>query len=431
MCASAQLSRFDPRRIFAALLEMPIYRELRAMLDRRPCHIVGGALRDVALGLEPRDIDVVIAGRGRELAQELAAELGYRQVRLGGDRFASYRLVGPEHTIDLWDRQNRSLQEDLLRRDLTIHSFALDLSSLEITDPCNGLADLRLRCLRATTPRSFTDDPLRVLRLCRFATRMATFRIENHTQRWAAAAAPRIQRTAAQRVRTELEAILTSPFAARSAELLVELTVYPALWSAHQVDQGPCATDLSRSFDILEAAAGWLPQSVDFYCARMALLFAFLPEASSVGAIPALTAFRSSGWITKKNAQRVARICESQPLPSREADRRWFLHRLSDLWPSAVAFLVARHQRAEDPSSIRTKVRDIASLALHHDKEIFAPPPLISGDDLLKDLGIEPGARIGGILAAVRRQQIEGAIHSRQQALALARHLARTVDPRK
>jgi len=68
------------------------------------------------------------------------------------------------------------------------------------------------------------------------------------------------------------------------------------------------------------------------------------------------------------------------------------------------------------------------ALASGRADEIFDPAPLISGDDLLQDLGIPAGARIGKVLAEVRRRQIEGLIDDRHQALELARQLALAVD---
>jgi len=427
MSVPTEPSRSNPGQTFATLLGLPICSQLRAKVSDRPCHIVGGALRDVALGLVPRDLDLVIAGKGRELAQRLASELGLRQVELGGDRFTAYRLVGPDYTIDLWDRRHHSLEQDLQRRDLTIHSFALEIGSGEITDPFDGLGDLERRCLRATTSNSFTDDPLRLLRLCRFATRMPEFRIDDKTLERAAAASP-LSEVAAERVRTELELILSSPFAIRAAELLVRLSLYPLLWSGNLFAHEPSWLVLPESFSNLEAAATWLPRPVDLYNARMALMFALLPPAPDAGPSTALTAFRSSGWITKKNAMQVARFLEWNQLPRTEADRRWFLHRLADQWPNVVAYLAARYSGEEELASTRDEVRGITALARHSRHEIFDPAPLISGDDLLGDLGLPAGAWIGRILAEVRRHQIEGEIGDRHQALELARQLALSLD---
>src|SRR3954469_4372126 len=140
------------------------------------CHLVGGILRDRALGLPSHDVDAVVSGGGgREMAERLAAGLPARLVFLGGKEFAAYRLVGEDVTVDLWDREGTSRHQDLARRDFTVNAFALDARSGELVDPFGGLADLERRLLRATTPESFTGDPLRVLRLPRLLLRLPRF----------------------------------------------------------------------------------------------------------------------------------------------------------------------------------------------------------------------------------------------------------------
>jgi hypothetical protein len=225
-----------------------------------------------------------------------------------------------------------------------------------------------------------------------------------------------------------LELILSSPLAIRAAELLIRLSLYPLLWSGNQVAHESSGLALPYSFSNLESAATWVPRPVDLYSARMALMFTLLPSAPDAAPSSALTKFRSSGWITKKNAMLVARFLEWNQLPRTAADRRWFLHRLADQWPSVVAFLAARSSGQEELTSTRVEVRSITALARHSQHEIFDPAPLIFGEDLLQDLGLPAGAWIGRILAEVRRHQIEGKIGDRRQAIELARQLALSVD---
>src|SRR6478672_4486052 len=158
-------------RIFRVLLQHPAVRTLAAAAGGTECHLVGGCLRDRALGLTSHDVDAVVAGRGREIAEIVAAELPARFVLLGGKDFAAYRLVGQDVTVDLWDRAGTTLHEDLARRDFTVNSFALGLLDGQVADPFGGLDDLAHRLLRATTPASFTGDPLRCLRLPRMRLR--------------------------------------------------------------------------------------------------------------------------------------------------------------------------------------------------------------------------------------------------------------------
>jgi len=203
---------------------------------------VGGVLRDRLLGLATHDLDAVVAGRGDEIAGELAARLPARLVRLGGEDFAAYRLVlgapsasaattattagtasdeavpeGPG-ILDLWDRQSLPLHDDLARRDLTVDSIALAPRDGAVVDPFGGLADLERRVLRATTGQSFEGDPLRVLRLARLLVRLPGFSIEPETFELARRAAPRLPEIAAERIREELRLLFSFPPSERPGE---------------------------------------------------------------------------------------------------------------------------------------------------------------------------------------------------------------------
>src|SRR5258708_29263090 len=108
--------------VFAELCHDPVVLALLAASGATECHLVGGVLRDRLLGLATHDLYAVVAGRGDEIAGELAARLPARLVKLGGEDFAAYRLVlGATSTstantasaaavpsgysiLDLWDR---------------------------------------------------------------------------------------------------------------------------------------------------------------------------------------------------------------------------------------------------------------------------------------------------------------------------------------
>ena len=142
-------------------------------------YLVGGAVRDKLLGLPVRERDwVVVGGDGADLEQ-----LGYRKV---GKDFPVYlhpaskeqyalarreRKIGPGHAGFAFDTGAEvSLEEDLARRDLTINAMA-ETGDGELIDPRGGRGDLENRLLRHVSP-AFREDPLRVLRVARFAARL-------------------------------------------------------------------------------------------------------------------------------------------------------------------------------------------------------------------------------------------------------------------
>lgn len=143
-------------------------------------YLVGGAVRDGLLKLPVKDKDWVVVGT---TPQQMLDE-GYEQVGkdfpvfLHPQTHEEYALARTERKsgqgytgFTCYSAPDVTLEQDLLRRDLTINAIAQDENG-EIIDPYNGLADLERRLLRHVSP-AFNEDPLRVLRVARFAARYA------------------------------------------------------------------------------------------------------------------------------------------------------------------------------------------------------------------------------------------------------------------
>lgn len=151
---------------------------------------VGGAVRDHLLGRDVTDIDYVVVGASAE--QMLG--LGYRPVGADFPVFL-HPETGEEYALARTERKSGqgyggftfyanpdvTLEQDLIRRDLTINAMAEDDHG-QLTDPYGGQADLEHRILRHVSP-AFAEDPLRVLRVARFAARYASlgFRVADET----------------------------------------------------------------------------------------------------------------------------------------------------------------------------------------------------------------------------------------------------------
>lgn len=154
-------------------------------------YLVGGAVRDQMMGVAPKDYDYVIVGATQTDVEHLLHE-GYSQVGADfpvflhpetGEEYALARVerktgVG-YHGFTVDADEHVTIEEDLARRDLTINSMAVELDG-GLVDPYGGMSDLRNRVLRHTSP-AFSEDPLRVLRLARFAARFQNFKIAPET----------------------------------------------------------------------------------------------------------------------------------------------------------------------------------------------------------------------------------------------------------
>ena len=148
---------------------------------------MGGSVRDELLGLPVKDHDYVVVGSTPEAMEQL----GYRPVGkdfpvfLHPETKEEYALARTERKItrgykgfEIFTTPQVTLQEDLIRRDLTINAIAKDASG-NIIDPFNGVADLKAGILRHISP-AFSEDPVRILRTARFAARFS-FRIAPET----------------------------------------------------------------------------------------------------------------------------------------------------------------------------------------------------------------------------------------------------------
>lgn len=152
-------------------------------------YAVGGSVRDEIIGRPIHDKDYVVVGSSIEEMQSL----GYKQVGKEfpvflhpetGEEYALARKevkTGDKHTDFRFEfGPDITLEEDLRRRDFTMNAIAKDLETGKIIDPFNGIEDIKNKTIRHVDSTHFIEDPLRVLRLCQFATRF-NFKIAYET----------------------------------------------------------------------------------------------------------------------------------------------------------------------------------------------------------------------------------------------------------
>jgi tRNA nucleotidyltransferase (CCA-adding enzyme) len=170
------------------LRALPAAAPLYAAFDSEPgVWVVGGAVRDLLLGGAPVDLDLVIEGDAIAAAGRLGEAIvherfGTATVLVDGHAydFASARTETYARPGALPEVRPGSLEQDLLRRDFTVNAIALGLDGRLVAAP-GALVDLDARLLRILHERSFVDDPTRLLRLVRYATRLG-FAVESQTE---------------------------------------------------------------------------------------------------------------------------------------------------------------------------------------------------------------------------------------------------------
>ena len=136
-------------------------------------YLVGGAVRDALLQKTSHDFDFIVKGNALHIARDVADTLKGAFFILNGERKYGRALFsskeGESYILDFAPMNGGDIQEDLQMRDFTINAMAVDLTQPEkLIDPLGALQDLRKKVLRSCTDKSFTADPVRVLRAVRF-----------------------------------------------------------------------------------------------------------------------------------------------------------------------------------------------------------------------------------------------------------------------
>ncbi len=203
-----------------------------------PCYLIGGFVRDRLIGRPTKDADIVCTGDGIKLAHQVAAILqpkpsvsffknfGTAQIKwedweieFVGARKESYRAESRNPDVE-----PGTMEDDQLRRDFTINAMAISLNAADfgrLIDPFEGRKDLEKKLIRTPLDplRTFSDDPLRMMRAIRFATQL-NFIIDDSTLGAITADAPRIKIVSQERITDELNKIILSPKPSIGLDLL-------------------------------------------------------------------------------------------------------------------------------------------------------------------------------------------------------------------
>jgi tRNA nucleotidyltransferase (CCA-adding enzyme) len=363
--------------------------------------IVGGAVRDAALGVPVAEIDIAVAGDAERLARELEREGLGRAVFLSRDRPGPrvFRVAG-RRPIDIAEVEGGSIAADLGRRDFTINAIAVDLEDGSVLDPFGGLRDLAGRHLRCMNPRNLLEDPLRALRAARF---LATHGLRPDRGVLAAARRARagLRRVAAERIAGELSRLLGSAAASPALSWAAEAGILRAAL-ALRVSEARLrqAARALRALD--DRATSRLPPPQ-----RRRLRLALLASRLSLSPRQTRTWLGERRW-ARQEAEDAARLMvlveAARAVETRREAWQWILE-AGSLAPDALRLLVRRHppQQARASRLRRLGRRPVHSVA-------------VTGDDLLAWLGIGPGPAVGALLAQLRLLAAMGTVKNRREA---------------
>lgn len=460
----------------------------RALAGRR-AWLVGGAVRDRVLGRDSADLDIVIDGDPAQAAKSLVnAGKGATCFELS-EQFGAWRVLARDGRwqIDLEGLRGGSLEADLALRDFTINAVAEPLAGGEPIDPLGGLTDLAARRLRVVSEHAFNDDPLRVLRLVRMAVER-DLRVEPDTVRHAQGVLGALGEVATERIFMELKRIISSTDPIGGLTLMDEIgvtqIVLPELHALHGVEQsrfhhrdvyGHTLEVLEQMISIVENPGVLVgsehTQLLDTLLAEPlgdeltradALLWGALlhdaakPNTRAVGRDGRVTFIGHDTEGARMTRELLARLRASTRLSQHVAAlvehhlhlgflvhepqplvRRTLYRYLRTCEPvevdvsllSVADRLATRGENSEHSIETHLRLAEAVlpdALRWHMDGP---PSVLVTGQELISELGMQPGPRIGELLEELAQAQYSGETTSRAQALELARTLTERSQP--
>ena len=435
--------------------------------------IVGGALRDELLGRPVRDVDVAVAGDPEPAARELARELGGPVFRLS-EAFGAWRVIdrAAGRVFDFSPLQGETIEEDLRRRDFTVNAMARPREGGDLIDPLGGRADLESGTLRVLGAGAYEQDPLRALRLARFAAELG-FTPDAQTERLTRAAAPRVAEAAGERVFAELRRLVTAGGVLEGLELADRLgvldAVLPELAHLHAIEQSRY-----HHLDVYDHTLEVLERLVELDGDASPRLRSVLDEtlgdeltrgqALRLGALlhdigkPATRAVRDDGRVTfmghdRVGEQMVLALCRRLRTSDRLArflagvtrhhlvlgflvhqrplDRRAHYRYITRTSPVEVEVtllscadrLATGGRKAQQATSAHLDLAASLMEAALDWREHGPPRPPVRGDELARELQLEPGPELGRLLEELTEAAYAGEAQTRSEALALARRL--------
>jgi poly(A) polymerase len=415
-------------------------------------YFVGGCVRDLLRGEEPKDYDVATDAHPGEVSKLfpgsllVGAQFGVVGVLEGGHRIevATFRNDGLYSDARRPDRvhYSREPREDVLRRDFTINGLLLDPASGELLDFVGGRADIEKRLVRTVgdPEKRFEEDRLRMLRAVRFAA-CFDYNIDPETFVAIHHLSPKVESVSAERVRDELVRILTSGRARRGFELLDSTglleKLLPEISAMKGVEQPP---QFHPEGDVWTHTLLML-ESLEKNCAPTLALGVLLHDVGkppTFRVAPDRIRFDNHVSVGTRMAQEIGRRLrfsqEQVAMVSALVEnhlRFADVHRMKESTLKRFLRLekfeehlelhrldcLSSHRNLENYGFMRSKLGALPA-------EAIRPSPLVTGEDLIR-MGHRPGPRFKEILQDIEDAQLEGRIANREEALAfLQEHFA-------
>ncbi|OGX26243.1 MAG: hypothetical protein A3J51_03420 [Omnitrophica WOR_2 bacterium RIFCSPHIGHO2_02_FULL_45_21] len=456
-------------------------------------YLVGGYLRDLFLKRkkENMDFDFAVSSQAIKISRAIAGKLKSGFVVLDKEHGSSrivYAKNGFSYNFDFTDFRGltalstggRDIFADLLHRDFTINSLALNLRAIKnartidtvLLDPYFGRADIKARLIRTVSDFSLPEDPLRILRAFSLAAAL-DFKIETKTKDAIRKHKKKINSSAFERITEELFKILNSENGFRSFKAMDDFglldEIMPEIKVMRGVGQGPyhhldvyghsleALKQIERLFSELKrnrAIQDYLNKIISGTHTKKALLKlgSFLHDIgkpASKERINGKTCFHGHERIGRNIAREMAERLRLSNDEKNALDKMIFWHLrpgyiadienlteraiyrfFRDAQDEAVSILllsIADQRSTRGPLTRGANRRHHEDVCLGLTREFFRKakekklPPLVNGYDIMRHLKLPPGPLIGKILEEISEAQAAGELKTKPQALELAR----------
>lgn len=435
-------------------------------------YLVGGVIRDLILSNPTGyDYDIAVSGEVERVTNLIARSVGGSPFPLDKE-LGSFRVTikkgGLPIHLDLSPIKGKDILEDLSSRDFTINAMAVDLDCLfrgesSILDPFGGLGDGREGIIRVVGPRTFQEDPVRLLRAVRFSSQYGLV-IEEGTKRDIMASAGLLGLSSRERVRDEFFIILTSPSASRYLKELHTLGLLREIIGEVKIWETLRGYDLlSHTFSTVEETEVLLVDLPGFIPEVSTPLLEHLQEkiagVSRVGFVKLAAFLHDAGKpltmkgegervrflghevegekigkmvgrrlkLSKKAVALLARLIRNHHRVFGLASLEKVSHRSKAHFFRAleggdgldlllISLADARATRGGDDPELSALVKDLVTFYFKV-YAIHKPPPLLRGSDVMEILGIPEGVIIGRVLKRLAEAEAEGIVKNKGEAI--------------
>jgi len=387
--------------------------------------LVGGSVRDALLDRQADylDLDFVLPEKAVETARAIALHYNAGFVVLDAEHQIA-RVVFSNATVDFAQQIGPTIYSDLHRRDFTINAIAYNPHSETLLDPLDGCADLERRVLCMIAPENLKDDPLRLLRAYRQAAQLG-FGLDGETKAIIRSLAPYLKTVAAERVRGEIDCLLSLPQGTPLLQQAWEdgvLTTWLPLVEAGQIHQlqaiDQAAAQLHERWPSYSTLLrGWIKEKSTPGLHRSWLKATKLSQLLPADAEQAETTLVTLKYSRAEQQATLSVLVGWQYLRQAvsqgqlSARQQYQLFKVAGAGFAGVALLGLVHALPEQI------MLPLMERYLNPSDPVAHPNALVSGRDLIQDLGLKPGPQIGQFLEAIQLAQAEGVVATREEAL--------------